>query len=239
MVKVNRIIESLGMRVLNAFAPALDRDPLPDVHPEQARGVVVSFYMSNISRAVVAAQRRVLKRFVPPNFAIEQVLTTETHERALNRFMDTTPYRAVMVLDIDAVPIREGAVDRLMSMADAGQVAGAAQRASHVANGGHLYAGPFCMAVTQETYNRLGRPRFDPTPRGDVAEELTYAAEERGVPVDLLWPTASEDHIWPLTDEISFGHGTVYADDFWHAFEIRKRHHQEKFVRRCEAFAPR
>ena len=82
----------------------------------------------------------------------------------------------------------------------------------------------------------MGNPEFASTKRGDVAEELTYAAEKAGVPVDLLWPVSSDDSIWALTGGKRYGHGTTYEGGFWHAFQIRLREHQAKFIARCATF---
>jgi hypothetical protein len=238
MLKFRSLMSAAAVQARDLLSPGLGRDPLPQVQPEQARGVVVSFYMPNISRTVVAAQRRLLKRFTPPDVAIAQVLTMRSHEHALNHFMDTTRYRAILVLDIDCIPIRDDAIAAVFDRVEQGHLVGAAQRAAHIDNSGHIYAGPFCMALSQRTYDALGRPRFDSTRRGDVGEELTYAAEQRGIPVDLMWPSSSDDAIWPLTDSIRYGHGTTYDDSFWHAFQIRFSEHQRDFVRRCAAFLP-
>jgi hypothetical protein len=205
------------------------------VPPQEARAVVVSFYMPNIPRRVVAAQRALLKRLVPREVAIEQTMTVRSHERALDHLMATTPYETVVVLDIDCVPIAEGAIDRLIRRAEGGHLAGAAQRASHIQNGGHVYVGPFCLAVSRSTFAKLQPVSFRRTPRADVGEELTYAAEGKEVPIDYLWPTGSDDDIWELVPGRRFGHGTVYDGDFWHAFEIRSARHHQKFIQRCEA----
>jgi hypothetical protein len=235
-VKIKGWLSAVAVHLRDLPEPPLGANPLPTVPPDKARGVVVSFYMPNISRTVVAAQRRLLKRFTPPDVAIEQVRTTRKHEHAINHFMDTTAYRAVLILDIDCVPIRSGAIEDVFARIERGHLVGAVQRADHIRNNDHLYAGPFCVALSQQTYTALGRPKFDSTPRGDVGEELTYAAERLGVPVDLLWPTHSDDHIWRLADGKTFGHGTTYEDSFWHAFQIRFRSHQRRFVQRCDAF---
>lgn len=235
-VKIKSWLSAVPVLLRDLMEPPLDADPLPVVPAERARGVVVSFYMPNISRSVVAAQRRLLKRFTPPDVAILQIRTTRKHEHAINHFMDTTPYRAVFILDIDCVPIRPGAIESVFARAERGHLVGAVQRADHIRNHDHLYAGPFCVALSQQTYASLGRPRFDSTARGDVGEELTYAAERAGVPVDLLWPTHSDDHIWHLVEGKTFGHGTTYEDSFWHAFQIRFTSHQRRFVHRCGVF---
>ena len=227
------------MQARDLFAPPLSVDPLPAIAPEKARAIVVSFYMPNIPRRVVAAQRRLLKRFAPADVAGLQIMTVRSHERALTQFMRTTRYRVVVFLDIDCVPIGPRAIDRLVAEAERGRLVGSAQRAGHIENGNHLYVGPFCLAIAAETYAALGRVSFARTSRADVGEELTFAAEEKNVPVSFLWPTASDDDIWELSPGRRFGHGTTYENDFWHAFEIRLPSHHDKFVARCAEFERR
>lgn len=236
MLKVRSLLSAIRVQFRDRKLPPLSADPLPELTPDTARGVVVSFYMPNISRAVVAAQRKVLKKFVPRNVAIQQICTLKSHEDALNNFMRTTPYRTVLVLDIDCIPIREGAVDAVFSRAERGALVGAAQRANHIDNNAHIYAAPYCLALTKATYRQLGEPRFDSTPRGDVAEELTYAAEQYNIPLELLWPLASDDDVWELTQGKRYGHATTYEEGFWHAFQIRFPEHQRAFVERCDQF---
>ena len=201
---------------------------------ETARGAVVSFYMDNIAPEIIAAQRDVLERLVPPDIDILQVKTTLLHGDAMTRLMRRTRFRLIVFLDIDCIPVRAGAVDRLIARAEGGHLAGAAQRANQIKGQKHVYAGPFCLALTAELYRDLGQPSFFETSRGDVGEELTWRAEEQGRTVDLLWPTACEVPCWNLTDKVTFGLGTTYDDDFWHAFEIRKPDGKARFLAKCD-----
>jgi hypothetical protein len=129
--------------------------------------------------------------------------------------------------------LRPGAFDRLIASALAGKLAGAAGRANHIANNNHLYVAPYLMALNKGAYLAMGSPSCRDTGRGDVAEELTYAAENKGITIEFLWPTSSADDIWELTPGRRFGHGTVYENDFWHAFEIRQPQHQAAFIKKC------
>jgi hypothetical protein len=122
----------------------------------------------------------------------------------------------------------------MFERAERGCLVGAAQRANHIDNNEHLYAAPFCLALTRTAYDALGRPSFVETSRGDVGEELTYIAEERGIPVELSLPIASDDHQWVLTDGVRFGSNTYYDSGFFHAFQIRMLRHQADFVAKCE-----
>ncbi len=216
--------------------PPLSSEPVPTPPPEKARAVVVSFYMPNMPRRVVAAQRRMVKRYLPPDVAFRQVRTIRSHENALDHFVSTNRYRVVQVLDIDCVPVSATAIEDTLSKAEAGMLAGVIQRSGHIENNNHLYVSPVCMAFSMDTFERLGRPSFRRTARGDVGEELTYVAESRGVQTDMLWPSHSEDMVWELVPGTRYGHGTTYADAYWHAFEIRKPEHHARFVARCDSF---
>jgi hypothetical protein len=203
------------------------------VDPGTERGAIVSFYMTNVPRRVVEAQRQVLEWLAPPDVAIVQILTPLMHGPAMSRFMRSTNYRCVLFLDIDCVPVRPGAVDALLAHAERGVLAGAAARANHISNGGHVFVGPFCLALTTDTYTALGRPSFSANERGDVGEELTYAAEKLGVPVALSLPVSFDEPRWVLTENVWFGPNTTYENGFLHAFEIRKLANQERFIAKC------
>ncbi len=226
-------------RLSRLWQPSLSSEPLPVLDPAQARGAVVAFYMANISTRVVLAQRRILKAFAPPDVAILQIETAEGHGTAMQNFIRQTRYRTILFLDIDCIPLNRQSIGKLIKFAEGGELAGAVQRASHIRNDGHLYVGPFCMALTTTLYREIGEPTFQETSRGDVGEELTYAMEERGCPVHFLWPTSVEQPIWPLTETVLFGPGTTYEDSFWHAFHIRERISQQRFATRCEEILAR
>lgn len=235
MGKLRKAYNSFRVILGDIGAPPLSAQPLPAVPPERARGVVFSMYKCNISRRVVAAQRQMLLRYVPADVAIVQLCSPQSHPQALNAFVRGTAYRTVVLLDIDCVPLRRGAIELLMDLAEAGNLAGASARTSHIQNNQHVFAGPYCMAFTMETYRKLGSPDFTETARGDVGEELTYAAEAKGVPVKLLWAVSTdEEYLWDLKDGLRFGRGTTFEGGFWHAFMIRYLENQRGFVTRVQ-----
>jgi len=194
---------------------------------------IVSVHMANIHFSVVAMQKAVVERLAPPGVPFHQLRVDRPHADSLDAFLDETDCDTVVVLDIDCIPLHADALPMLCGEAAQGRLVGAAQRANHIDNGGHLYAGPFCMAFTRDLWTRLGRPSFRETARGDVGEELTYRCEEEGVGVRLLWPTAVEVPLWPLRGEAVFGYGTEYESAFWHCFEIRDPRNQLRFTNRC------
>src|SRR5262249_2573264 len=156
-----------------------------------------------------------------------------THAESLTSFMESTDAEVVVLLDIDCVPLHATAIPDLVARAARGELAGCVQRANHIENGGHLYGGPFCMALSKKLWVELGRPSFQPTRRGDVGEEITYRAEARGTPIHMLWPSEVEDPVWELTPGVRFGYNTVYGASFLHTFEARRADSSRSFVARC------
>jgi hypothetical protein len=141
----------------------------------------------------------------------------------------------VILLDIDCIPLTQRALRYLGGLARRGTLAGAVQRSNHIDNGGHLYVGPFCMALSIAAYRRMGRPSFNETDRGDVGEELTYRWDELGGNTRFLWPSRVECPQWALVKDRSFGFGTTYEDLFYHAFCIREGLTTGLFLSKCRA----
>jgi hypothetical protein len=194
---------------------------------------VASFYMNNISADVVSWQRQVMRTFKPPGFGFQQILTSLSHGSAIDDFLSRSRGNLIVLLDIDCVPLNVEALPNLAARAASGALVGCVQRANHIQNGAHLYAGPFCMAFTRRLWEDLGRPSFQPTARGDVGEEFTYRCESGGRVVDMLWPSFMEAAHWDLTDGRRFGPNTEYDGLFLHAFGVRDPANQIRFVERC------
>jgi hypothetical protein len=142
-------------------------------------------------------------------------------------------HEAYVIFDIDCIPLAAWVIPWLVENALAGTLLGPAQRANHLSNGEHVYAGPSALAFSRVTYERLGRPSFRATDRGDVAEELTYACEAAGIPIMLLWPTHVGEPKWQLRSGLTFGHGTTFGGAIYHAFEISKGETAGMFLRKC------
>lgn len=195
-----------------------------------SRIAIVSFYMQNVSKTVVAAQAKAIARFLPAGVDLLQLKTGFAHGRTIDLFLAFARYDLILILDIDCIPISTNAIPSLVEAAQSGALVGAAQRANHIGNEDHIYVGPFLMGFSRATHARLGHPSFRETKRGDVGEELTYRAEALGVPIRFLWPTSCDAPKWHLKDEIQFGPNTIYDHKFLHAFEIRRPEQQAAFV---------
>jgi hypothetical protein len=88
----------------------------------------------------------------------------------------------------------------------------------------------------------LGCPSADATRRGDVAEEFTYQAEAKRIPVEIVMPSRCDfpgNGSWNLgMGKPVFGLGTFYThpslgDLYYHYFQIRMKEFQSNFLNRC------
>lgn len=218
---------------------------------------IVSLYMENIDPAMLVAQQAVVQKF-NPGYRHYQVKTSIGHGTSMDNIMmgclDPEPRYAaalgspeiIMFLDVDCIPTDLKAFDSIIFGAKYGEVVGNAQRSNHIENNQHIFAGPHCLAISLETYKKIGYPSAIPTPRGDVGEEWTYAAEEHEVgvrkylptgfeapPIRMAWEKDTEPY-WRLSEGLpNYGIGTQYASGFWHMWQSFHTGQLERFVNKC------
>jgi hypothetical protein len=199
----------------------------------KCRAAVVTVYHDNIPHKVVSAQAEVIGRFLPAGCEFVPCKASD-HALGLDDFFSRgLQHEAYLILDVDCIPLAEWVIPWFLENALAGIVIGPAQRANHLQNGEHIYAGPCALAFSRVTYERLDRVSFRDTTRADVGEELTYACEESGIPVCLLWPTHVTTPKWPLRSGSKFGLGTTFGAAVYHAFEISKQETVPLFLDKC------
>lgn len=196
------------------------------------RTAVVTVYQDNIPREVISAQAEVICRFLPDGCEFEP-LRVSHHALGLNDYFGERRHDAYVIFDIDCIPLTEWVIPWLLEQALAGIVVGPAQRANHLDNGAHVFAGPGALAFGRQTFERLGCPSFGATERGDVAEEITYACERLDVPICLLWPTDVITPKWALRHGLRLGNGTTFGGAVFHAFEISKGDTVDLFLTKC------
>ena len=196
------------------------------------RAAIVTVFQGNIPLEVVSAQAEVICRFLPRGCEFIPVEVSH-HAIGLNDFFQELRHEAYLVFDIDCIPLAEWVIPWMLENALAGTLVGPAQRANHLDNGNHIYAGPSALAFSHETFERAGKVSFGDTPRGDVAEELTYECERLEIPITFLWPTSVEQPRWSLQGGITFGNGTTFGGAVYHAFSISKGETVEMFLGKC------
>lgn len=191
----------------------------------------VSFYNSNISYKVVDAQRAVFEKF---GCEIEQILTTLQHPQAIDDYLLNKEWSQIAIFDIDCIPLNKKIFKFIRFCTQYPVIFGAAQRASHIPNS-IIYVSPAFICFNKDTYEKLGKPSFNPTIRGDVGAEITYKANEMRFTVDYLWPSSVQEPKWPLRENELFGLGTTYDNSIYHAFESRMNHNSTNmFLKKCE-----
>lgn len=218
--------------------------------------------MSNIDPDMCKYQAKVMEKY-NLHYPFAQQLTQYDHgtsfdlmmQQALQVEKQNPGPVVVMFMDIDCVPLSPKALDYYIEKAWNGTLIGNAQRSNHIQNGQHLYAGSPCVALSLETYKKMGAPSARPTSRGDVAEEWTYKAEEHNIPVELVmpvrfdappirmsWETDTRPY-WPLKDGDEahhYGIGTTYqipgieGDAMWHMFQSFHPGQLERFIMKCK-----
>ena len=216
---------------------------------------IVSLFMRNINPEAVKLQSEVVKKFNKSNIKHYLILTEQNPGKSMDlaiEMMRNQGHDAIMFLDIDALPLSDVSLDYFFDQTYAGKVIGSAQRSGHIQNDEHMFAAPHNVTLTLEIYDKIGKPSFLPNSRGDVSEEITWKAEENGIPVELLmpirfdappirmdWEPKDSPPYWDLgKDRPHYGIGTTFGNDkgelFWHMFQSFYPGQHERFVKKCE-----
>jgi hypothetical protein len=195
---------------------------------------IYSFYDDNVPPDVVLAQSQVFRHLDLP--LVQRYLAGRSHGRAMEETAHDATEDGVIFFDIDCIPLNRGAVTHwYLPAIVAGTLIGPAQRANHLRTR-HVYAGPCALGFSRALYRRAGKPTMDVTRRADAAGELTYACEDRGIPVIKLPVTDCIELKWKLFEEDrpGFGMGTTWADSVFHAFEMRGGETRQMFLDKCD-----
>jgi hypothetical protein len=217
---------------------------------------IVSLYQSNINKITVDLQKQVVDKFNASNIEHYQLFVPDLnadHGDYMSDalvFTESNKHDAIMFLDIDCIPLSCKSIEYFFSRAYDGVLIGDIQRSNHIDNGQHVFAAPHNITFTIELYNKLNRPTFKPTHRGDTAEELTFLAEENNIEVELIMPIrydASPHYFgwekmyvpyWTLASGMpNYGIGTTFGNHigelWWHNYQICQPGQQERFWNKC------
>ena len=227
---------------------------------DQVNPCIASIFMKNIDPRLVQLQQKVVEKFNPDKIAHYSVLSDAPPGYTMDKLVDMLKEKghdAIMFLDIDCVPLNSNAFNYFFKQAYGGKVIGDAQRSNHIQNNQHVFAAPHNVTFTIELYEKLGKPSFLPNYRGDVAEELTFKAEEANIPVEIImplrydappirmeWESKDAPPYWDPADGMpKYGIGTTFgfsdesgaaAGLFWHNYQIFHEGQQERFWKKCE-----
>lgn len=165
---------------------------------------IVTFFMANIDRKSVELQRKVVAMRNPKGYAHYSIQTVYEHGVSMDltwaklgikhpTFGDVVidkqfDHEVILFLDVDAIPCNADAINTYVEAAANCRLVGNIQRSNHIQNDQHLFAAPSALAISGDMMLSLGMPSARPNYRSDVAEEITFRAEEKGYPVDLYLP---------------------------------------------------
>ncbi|MEE3663326.1 hypothetical protein V2I52_15510 [Brenneria sp. g21c3] len=189
---------------------------------------IFSFYWNNIDPRLVNSQRKVFQSFG---------LTIEQHNRHgmdhglwMEEILNTAKDNEIIIIvDIDCIPLNREAVQKAIDVAQSGAVFGCAQSANHIDHR-YIYAGPMFFAIKAETWRALGRPSMQASDKFDVGGQLTAAALQNNVNIEMVYPSHSAVPKWLLGDKYIYGLFTIYEDGYLHLFESRNKAMIECFI---------
>jgi hypothetical protein len=208
--------------------------------------IIISPYMTNIDPVIVQHQKQAVEHLTK-QITFVQYLTNKSHGKTMDELIDKAyrlKYDCILFMDIDAIPLSYDAIVNTLVKAHGGTIIGNVQRSNHIQNNEHVFVAPSFMGISPKVWHDLGRPSFEPTFRGDVAEEITYAAEAHNVPYYFYMPISVEAAPieapnWKLkTGWPVYGCGTTFADGrkpvSYHAFQISHGRNKENFIAKCQ-----
>lgn len=141
--------------------------------------------------------------------------------------------------DIDCVPTNKTIVEKsIQYVIKNDSFIGIAQASNHIPPCSHIFAAPAFFFITKNCYEKLGKPSFSENQRSDVAEEVSYRAEESGVKYTCLYPThyerPSTEGVWNLGNYGKFAIGTHFQGGVYHLYQGRFQNNVELFEKRCD-----
>jgi len=195
-----------------------------------------SIHCGNIPSSLIEAQAAVLSLLSPRGWEHVQV-EAPSHAGGMDQIIREGDDEILFFLDIDCLPLDTLALQWAVHEAKRGLVAGNAGASSHIDRGRHAFVAPSFLAFSRAKWEELGRPSMEPTPRGDVAEELSWLA---GDDLSLLLPQSCVEPRWWFESQ-PFGLGTTFglADEprvtTYHAFCVRDEELPRRlFLRECD-----
>jgi hypothetical protein len=206
----------------------------------------ISVYMDNIPFQLRDAQKAVWDKFYPN--LMNHHHTYLSHAKTLDKIAELTDADILIIADIDAIPLNDKIIHRMVDLANAGYLVGNAQSSSHLKDTEHIFIAPSFMAFSVKKYRELGSPSFEPSKTGDVAQGLTRAwqkqypimpmfpihYESSPVPVRLPDGRVSAPLYW-LTGNRTYGLNTTFSldgADSFHGFQS-SHEQQDRFIRKC------
>lgn len=198
---------------------------------------IITFYDKKIKPLIVDLQQKVFNRY---GFTINQIMVDNwtTHGDAVDNYLKDMddPDEIIVLFDVDAIPLNSKIIPIAVEWAKNNiGLFGNSQVAPKLKppHNKFIFVAPSFLVFSIKTYNELGRPSFNTTDRSDCAGELSHIAMEKGLLINLLLPNHAEVINFDLDGTHSFGYGTTYDNNTYHAFESRFGKKDVLFINKC------
>lgn len=196
-----------------------------------------SFHWDNFSPKVLEMHAKVMQHF---NIDIKYTQKNISHGEWLDEVLKNAKCKVVVIIEPDLIPLNREIIDTAIEYVICENTfLGCAQVSNHIAPATHIYAAPSFFVISLDCYKKLGYPSFKSIPsKADVAENISYIAEQKGIRYRTLFPTcfekAPKEGAWPLASYGHYGIGTVFSNSVYHLFQSRLQSNIDLFVKRCD-----
>lgn len=193
-----------------------------------------SLYWSNICNEQVQAHKSVFSKLEIP---INYHETNMPHGAWMDSVCNKAESDLIGFFDIDCVPINKDLIIKAWTHASLhDNFIGIAQASNHIGLKNHIFAAPAFFIISKNCWNKL-QVSFSENKRSDVAEELSYRAEELGINYRCIYPTHYErdpsEGKWRLGNYGFFGIGTVFGNYCYHLYQGRTGLYTKNFIETC------
>lgn len=200
------------------------------------RAEIHSLYWDNVDTRMVEAHKKVFHHAnTPINY---HPLNGVNHGRWMEQVIKNSDSDVVVFFEPDCIPLNLNFKSYINYAYKNKTFVGIAQVSNHIPPKSHIYAAPGFYCISKEAYMVLGNPSFAETYRSDVAEEICYLAEDKGLKYRALMPTyfysEPDEGLWPLSNLGYYGIGTVFDNSIFHLYQSRMAKNVDLFIDVCE-----
>lgn len=194
-----------------------------------------TLYWDNTPSEQIQAHKLVTDYFeLPVNYYEEN----SPHGLWMDRICKQSQSDIIGFFDSDCVPLdKEKIIECVRYVQKTKTFLGVAQVSNHIHPKSHVYAAPAFYLIHKQCWEQLNTS-FTETHRCDVAEEVTYTAEARGVRYRCLYPSTFErepvEGVWPLGNYGYYGVGTTFENTVYHLYQGRMGNNLQLFIDRCK-----
>lgn len=195
-----------------------------------------SLYWDN-SKDLFIQNKRVCDHFeLPVNY---YNLNGVRHGTWMDEVLKLSDSDIIGFFDIDCVPTNKEIIKQAINYCvKNNSFIGIAQASNHIPPSSHIFAAPAFFFITKSCYLSLDCPSFCETNRSDVAQEVSYRAEELSKPYKAIYPKyfekPSTEGVWKLGNYGKFGVGTYFNGGIYHLYQGRFSNNIELFTKRCD-----